>query len=144
MGASLQPTPDPEDPLPELKLYVCGGRNSERRAQCRGEDGTGAAKVPDIMTEEGGQRSRRGYHPAVLIPRGSVHTGACRWRTKCQEEMAYSDSDSALKARDKGKLGSWRTRVGGPQREGPLTVRLGRHLLVSPHPAQNPVPRCGL
>lgn len=129
MGESLQPTPDPEDPLPELKLYVCGGRNSERRAQCRGEDGTGAAKVPDIMTEEGGQRSRRGCHPAVLIPRGGLCTlGACRWRMKCQVEMAYSDSDSALKARDKGKLGSWRTRVGGPQREGAPDSEVGEAL----------------
>lgn len=47
---------------------------------------------------------------------------------KCQVEMAYSDSDSALKARDKGKLGSWRTRVGGPQREGAPDSEVGEAL----------------
>lgn len=55
----------------------------------------------------------------VLIPwvyAGQRPTGE---RRKRQAETACCDSDSALKDRDKGKLGSWRITVGAPLREEP-------------------------
>lgn len=72
------------------------------------EDGVGAAKTPVIITGKRGQRSAR----------GDSH---CPNSLESVQTEVEGGNARALKDRGKGELGSWRTRVGGAQREEPLT-----------------------
>lgn len=102
----------------------------------------GGSNTPVIITEKGSPRSGRGFSHRPDPP-GSVHIQATGAGWKRQVETAHSDSDLALKDRDKGKLGSWSSGVGGPQREEPLTGR-GRTLACCVPFSQKPAPRRGL